>query len=251
MKAMILAAGFGSRLKPLTNDRPKALVDVAGRPMLAWVIDRLAQQGFTDIIINAHHFSNQIETFASSYANPEVSLTVSLEKEILGTGGGIQKAAWFFGSEMFLVHNVDVLTDMDLRCLMDAHCCSDALVTLAVKERQSSRHLLFDSEGLLCGWRSNVTKEIRLAKQSETFTPLPFMGIYVMSPVVFRKMKEKGPFSIVDFFIKEVSAGEQIRAFRADDARWADLGSMDRIDAAEVLFKGGWFDKINTSYNSR
>ena len=114
MKAMILAAGFGSRLKPLTNDRPKALVDVAGRPMLAWVIDRLAQQGFTDIIINAHHFSNQIETFASSYANPEVSLTVSLEKEILGTGGGIQKAAWFFGSEITRIFTKTISYDITI-----------------------------------------------------------------------------------------------------------------------------------------
>lgn len=243
MKAMILAAGLGTRLQPLTDARPKALVKVAGRPMLYWVIARLARHGFTDIIINAHHFAEQIEAFSAAYDGPGVSLTVSVEEEILDTGGGVRKAAWFFDrEEPFLVHNVDVLTDLDLRSLADAHSASDALVTVAVKERESSRHLLFDGAGRLGGWRSEETGETRLVRSMEDpATPLPFMGVYVMSPKALGRMKQAGSFSIIDFFLELARDGVPIQAYRAEEARWADLGSVDRIAAAERLFGTDWF----------
>ena len=246
MKAMILAAGLGTRLRPVTDTRPKALVPVAGRPMIHWVIARLASHGFTDIIINAYHFAEQIETFAAAYKSPGAPLTVSVEKEILDTGGGVRKAAWFFDrEEPFLVHNVDVLTDLDLRGLADAHSASGALVTLAVKRRKSSRHLLFDRAGRLGGWRSDVTGETRTVRpMAGRVTPLPFMGVYVMSPAVLRKMADPGPFSIIDFFLDLASGGGPIQAYRAEDARWADLGSEDRIAAAERLFGTDWFAEI-------
>ncbi|MCY3557008.1 MAG: nucleotidyltransferase family protein [Gemmatimonadetes bacterium] len=240
---MILAAGLGTRLRPLTDTRPKALVEVAGRPMLYWVIARLARHGFTDIIINAHHFAEQIEAFAAAYDDPGVSLTVSVEEEIMDTGGGVRKAAWFFDrEEPFLVHNVDVLTDLDLRCLADAHSASGALVTLTVKGRKSSRHLLFDEAGRLCGWRSGITGETRKVRtMADPVTPLPFMGVYVMSPAALSKMTDSGPFSIIDFFLDLARTGETVQAFRAEEARWADLGSVDRIASAERLFGTDWF----------
>ncbi len=243
MKAMILAAGLGTRLRPLTDDRPKALVEVAGRPMLYWVIARLARHGFTDIIINAHHFAEQIEAFAAAYDGPGVSLTVSVEEEILDTGGGVRKAAWFFDrEEPFLVHNVDVMTDLDLRRLADAHLASSAQVTLAVKGRKSSRHLLFDEAGRLCGWRSDETGETRTVRpMAGSVTPLPFMGAYVMSPEALGTMTGSGPFSIIDFFLNLARKGEKVQAYRAEEARWADLGSVDRIAAAERLFGTDWF----------
>lgn len=252
MKAMILAAGLGTRLRPLTDTRPKALIKVAGRPMLYWVIARLARHGFTDIIINAHHFAEQIEAFAAAYDDPGVSLTVSVEEEIMDTGGGVRKAAWFFDrEEPFLVHNVDVLTDLDLSGLMTAHrtsdagSASDALVTVAVKERKSSRHLLFDKAGRLGGWRSDITGETRKVRMmADPVTPLPFMGVYVMSPDAVSKMTETGPFSIIDFFLDLARTGEKVQAHRAEEARWADLGSVDRIAAAERLFGTDWFAKI-------
>ena len=279
MKAMILAAGLGTRLRPLTDDRPKALVKVAGKPMLYWVIARLARHGFTDIIINAHHFAEQIKAYSAAYDGPGVSLTVSVEEEILDTGGGVRKAAGFFDrEEPFLVHNVDVLTDLDLSELMkahrasetgsassahlasetgsassahlasDAHTASGALVTVAVKERMSSRHLLFDEEYVLCGWRSNVTGETRMVRpvrpSDGEVTPLPFMGVYAMSPHALARMKEAGPFSIIDYFLDLASTGESIRAFRAEEARWADLGSAERIAAAERQFGTDWFAAI-------
>ena len=255
MKAMILAAGLGTRLRPLTDTRPKALVTVAGRPMLYWVIARLARHGFTDIIINAHHFAEQIEAFTAAYDSPGVSLTVSVEEEILDTGGGVRKAAWFFDrEEPFLVHNVDVLTDLDLSELTTAHRASDAgsesgthsasgaLVTVAVKKRKSSRHLLFDEAGRLGGWRSDITGETRTVRPIEGLvTPLPFMGVYVMSPGALSKMTGTGSFSIIDFFLDLAGTGGVVQAFRADEARWADLGSVDRIAAAEGLFGREWF----------
>ena len=246
MKAMILAAGLGTRLRPVTDTRPKALVPVAGRPMIHWVLARLASHGFTEIIINAHHFAAQIETFAAAYKSPGAPLTVSVEKEILDTGGAVREAAWFFDrEEPFLVHNVDVLTDLDLRGLTDAHSASGALVTLAVKRRKSSRHLLFDGAGLLGGWRSDVTGETRTVRpMASPVTPLPFMGVYVMSPAVLRKMADPGPFSIIDFFLDLAGGGAPIQAYRADDARWADLGSEDRIAAAEQFFGTDWFAEI-------
>ena len=254
MKAMILAAGLGTRLRPLTDDRPKALVEVAGRPMADWVIRRLARHGFTDIIINAHHFAEQIEAYAAGHDHAGVSLTVSVEEEILGTGGGVRKASWFFDrEEPFLVHNVDVLTDLDLSGLMkahrgsDAHSASSALATLAVKGRNSSRHLLFDGEDHLCGWRSDITGETRMVRPPQgDVTPVPFMGVYVMSPAALSKMTGPGPFSIIDFFLDIAGAdgGEGVRAFRAEEARWADLGSADRIAAAERQFGTDWFSSL-------
>lgn len=248
MKAMILAAGLGTRLRPLTDDRPKALVTVAGRPMLYWVIAQLARHGFTDLIINAHHFAEQIEAFAAEHDHAGVSLAISAEEEILGTGGGVRKAAGFFDDEPFLVHNVDVLTDLDLRGLMNAHRASDALVTVAVKERRSSRHLLFDQEDILCGWRSDVTGETRMVRPVRPphgeVTAVPFMGVYAMSPDALARMQEAGPFSIIDFFLELAGDGERIRAFRTEDARWADLGSRERIEAGVKLFGGGWFRSL-------
>lgn len=258
MKAMILAAGLGTRLRPLTDARPKALVTVAGRPMLYWVIARLARHGFTDIIINAHHFAEQIEAFAAAFDGPGVSLTVSVEEDILDTGGGVRKAAWFFDrEEPFLVHNVDVLTDLDLSELMTAHRASEAglasgahsapdgLVTVAVKERKSSRHLLFDEAGRLGGWRSDETGETRKVRpMAGPITPLPFMGIYAMSPSVLSKMTDTGPFSIIDFFLDLASTGDAIQAYRAEEARWADLGSVDRIEEGVKLFGRGWFSSL-------
>ena len=253
MKAMILAAGLGTRLRPATDDRPKALVEVAGRPMADWVIRRLARHGFTDIIINAHHFAEQIEAYATGHDHAGVSLTVSVEEEILGTGGGVRKASWFFGDEPFLVHNVDVLTDLDLSGLMkahraDGHGASDAQVTVAVKSRKSSRHLLLDGEENLCGWRSDITGETRMVRPPRgEVSSVPFMGVYAMSPGALERMPQAGPFSIIDFFLDLAGKGKPIRAYRTEEAKWADLGSVDRIAAAERLFGKDWFDGLTAS----
>lgn len=250
MKAMILAAGLGARLKPLTDTCPKALVEVAGRPMLAWVVARLAQHGFFDIIINAHYLADQIWTFVENYnarhGHTGVSLTVSYEQTLLDTGGGVQYAADFFDDgQPFLVHNVDVLTDLDLNALMTAHRNSDALATLAVKPRKTSRYLLFDDRERLCGWQSLQTGETRMTGQGEgPFTPLSFMCVQALSPHIFTQMTQAAPFSIIDAYLNLATAGNTIRGFRGDDARWIDLGRREHLDRAPGLFGPAYFEAL-------
>ena len=247
MKAMILAAGRGTRLGRLGRQRPKALVEIQGIPLLAGVISRLAQQGFREIIVNTHHLADQVSEFLTDYRRrhrPDgLTLEVSLEVQLLDTGGGVQRAGWFFDDgKPFLVHNVDVLSDLHLGRLLQAHLDSGALATLAVHQRKSSRRLLFDSGGSLCGWQSLATGQERMARSPEgPLTPLSFMGIQVISPALLDRLTLPPPFSLVDAYLEAAGQGKPIRAHRADGARWADLGSRERLKQAEELFEPDFF----------
>lgn len=250
MKAMILAAGRGTRLGPLSRQRPKALVEIQGGPLLAGVISRLAQQGFREIIVNTHHLADQVADFLNDYRRRHrlagLTLAVSREEQLLDTGGGVQRAGWFFDDgEPFLVYNVDVLSDLRLGQLLQAHLDSGALATLAVRRRKSSRHLLFDSLGSLCGWRSLATGQERMARSPDgPLTPLSFMGIQVLSPALLERLTLSPPFSLVDAYLEVASQGLPVRAFRADEARWADLGSPERLKQAEELFEPAFFASL-------
>jgi NDP-sugar pyrophosphorylase family protein len=250
MKAMILAAGLGTRLQPLTQERPKALVEVHGIPLLEWVIGRLAQQGFTEIVVNAYHLADQIVTFLDKYQRQPghggLSLAVSRESHLLGTGGGVQNAAWFLDDgHPFLVHNVDVLTDLDLNCLREAHRNSGAIATLAVQGRKSARQFLFDEHQHLCGWQSAQTGQTRMARATGgQATPLSFMGIQMISPDIFKRYTAEPPFSLVETYLQLAAAGEIITAFRADNARWLDLGSQENLDRAPQLFGAAFFERL-------
>ncbi len=250
MKAMILAAGLGTRLQPLTETRPKALMEVQGIPLLAWVIARLAQYGFTEIVVNAFHLADQIVAFLDEYQRQPVhaglSFAISMETQLLDTGGGVQNAAWFFeDGHPFLVHNVDVLTDLDLNHLMEAHRRSGAIASLAVQERKSSRQLLFDDHQCLCGWQSLQTGQTRISRPAKgPMTPLSFMGIQVISPDIFKRHTAEPPFSLVEAYLQLTAAGETIAAFRADNARWLDLGSQKNLDQALGLFGSAFFETL-------
>ncbi|MFN8006445.1 MAG: sugar phosphate nucleotidyltransferase [Terriglobia bacterium] len=247
MKAMILAAGLGTRLHPLTLSRPKAMLEVQGVPLLALVLGRLVQQGFTEIIVNAHHFADQIISFLDEYRRhstpPQITIQVSKEALLLDTGGGVQNAAWFFDDgKPFLVHNVDVLTDLNLVQLMNAHQSAEALVTLAVRERKTTRYFLFDRGNRLCGWQSTDPSETRLACPGVgPLLPLAFMGIQVVSPLIFEKLNLTAPFSLVEAYLQLASNGESLLAFRADDARWMDLGRKDHLERAPSVFGESFF----------
>ena len=247
MKAMILAAGRGTRLGPLGRRRPKALVEIQGIPLLAGVISRLAQQGFREIIVNTHHLADQVAEFLTRYRRRHrlagLTLAISREEQLLDTGGGVQRAGWFFDDgEPFLVHNVDVLSDLHLGQLLQAHLDSGALATLAVRQRKSSRHLLFDSQGSLCGWQSLTTGQERMARSPDgPLTPLSFMGIQAVSPALLDRLSISPPFSLVDAYLQLAGQGQPIRAYRADEARWADLGSRERFKQAEELFEPAFF----------
>jgi len=238
MKAMILAAGLGTRLRPLTDSKPKALVEINKIPLLEIVIKRLKLYGFNKIIINIHHFSEQIINFLKKKNNFGVDIRVSNETDLLlGTGGGLKKASWFFNdSKPFLVHNVDILSDIDLKQFYESHINSDALATLAVRNRQSSRYLLFNNDNNLCGWKNTKTSEIKIAKQSESvLIPLAFSGIHIINPSIFDLMPKQRIFSMIDVYLN-LSVNYKIKAFNHDSSLWIDIGTKESIiEAGKIL----------------
>lgn len=235
MKAMVLAAGLGTRLRPLTNDRPKALMEVNGRTLLEITLTRLREFGVTDVIANVHHFADQIVEYLAAHKNFGMRIAISREDELLlDTGGGLKNAAWFFEAdgEPFLLHNVDVLSNIDLAQTVEFHRQQNALATLAVQQRPSSRQLLFDDEGLLCGRRFEKEQRTELAREAEPLHRLAFCGIQVISPRMLGMMSEPGAFSIIQTYLRLAAQNERIVAFRADGAYWRDLGTIESLQQA-------------------
>ena len=234
MKAMILAAGLGTRLRPLTDKCPKALVEINGRTMLEIAILRLQQAGVSEVVINAHHFREMIVEYLRSKNDFGIRVEVSLEHTLLDTGGGLNKARHFFEDgtdEPFILHNVDVLSNIDLGRMIDAHKQHQALATLAVQDRKTSRYLLFDDQLRLCGRRaSNSEPEVipgRQAKQA-----LAFSGIHIISRRLLTLLKEEGAFSIIDSYLRLAAEAEKIMAYRADEFYWRDLGKPESVAQA-------------------
>jgi NDP-sugar pyrophosphorylase family protein len=240
MKAMVLAAGLGTRLRPLTDNRPKALVEVAGRTMLDITLSRLRAFGVREVIINTHHFADLILKYLETNDNFGMRIEVSFEQSLLDTGGGLKKAAPFFledsdgGDKPFLVHNVDVLSTIDLRKMVQFHAENGALATLAVQGRPTSRYLLFDEKLQLCGRMFPEDLKNESARSSQPAQGLAFCGIHVISPRLFGQMTEQGAFSIITSYLRLATRGEKILAFRADQSYWRDLGRPeDLLQASE------------------
>ena len=239
MKAMILAAGLGTRLRPLTDDRPKALVEVAGRTMLEITLARLRAFGVSDVIINVHHFADKVVEFLAARRNLGMRIEVSREDVLLDTGGGLKKAAWFFlegegRDEPFIVHNVDVISTIDLGRMVRSHMEQKALATLAVQARPTSRPLLFDEGGQLRGRADQCAQSDEAGMRA-----LAFAGIHVISPHIFEKIIEEGVFSVVDSYVRLASEGERIIAFRADEYYWRDLGRPENLAQAQRDVESG------------
>ena len=238
MKAMILAAGLGTRLRPLTNDRPKALVEVAGRTLLEIALSRLRAFGVREVIVNVHHFGDGVADYLQKHGNFGMRIEISREEILLDTGGGLQKAAWFFQEDSgdldapFLLHNVDVLSSIDLNKMVQFHLEHGALATLAVQDRKTSRYLLFDEANQLCGRRRGDGAP-EIVRASSHFQALAFCGLHVISPRMLPMMTETGVFSIVDTYLRLAEQGKEIIAFRADDYYWRDLGKPENIAQAE------------------
>ena len=235
MKAMVLAAGLGTRLRPLTDDRPKALVTVAGRTLLEIALVRLRGFGVREVVVNAHHYAEMIVAYLAAHGNFGMRIEVSREETLLDTGGGLKKAAGFFldDDEPFFVHNVDVISTIDLGRMAAFHREQGTLATLAVAEREASRVLLFDGAGQLCGRRAKKDAEAELVRPAEETQALAFAGIHVVSPRIFALMGEEGAFSIIDAYLRLAAQGEKVMAFRADGAYWRDLGRPESVAAAE------------------
>ena len=242
MKAMLLAAGLGTRLRPLTNDRPKALVTLAGQTLLEWAIARLRAAGVDDLIVNTHHHAGMMAEYLRDHGSFGISIQISREETLLDTGGGLKQAAWFFEQsprEPFLVHNVDVLSRIDLARMMRFHVDSGALATLAVQQRQTSRYLLFDESGALCGRRTETAGDAQGPAPAAFPRAMAFAGIHVLSPAIFAAMPETGPFSIIDCYLRLAATGHRIVAFDATGSYWRDLGTPASIEQAEQDLRNG------------
>jgi NDP-sugar pyrophosphorylase family protein len=229
-------------LRPLTDDRPKALVEVAGRTMLEITLARLHAFGIREVIVNAHHFAGMIVEYLTINDNFGMNIEVSREKVLLDTGGGLKNAAHFFladssdADEPFLLHNVDVISTIDFSRMLQFHLENRALATLAVRSRKSSRYLLFDQQFQLCGRRTGSDGEPELVRPSQHTQALAFCGIHIISPRLFGKMTEEGVFSIIDCYLRLAGLEEKILAFRADEYHWRDLGTPDKVlQAAQDL----------------
>ncbi len=241
MKAMIFAAGLGTRLRPLTDQTPKALVPVGGVPMLQRVILRLKEAGFQDLIINIHHFGDQILDFLKANQNFGVHIFISDERtELLDTGGGIRKARLLLGEdEPFLVHNVDILSDIDLAEFYRFHLNHPCDATLLTNHRKTSRYLLADSDGCLRGWINKSTGEMLPADTAYTkgtYTELAFGCIHVLSPSIFHYMKNErwhGKFSIIPFYI-DICHRADIHCHTIDSIGWFDIGKLETLAKAEA-----------------
>jgi NDP-sugar pyrophosphorylase family protein len=244
MKAMVLAAGLGTRLRPLTNDRPKALVEVCGRSLLEITLTRLRDFGIRDVIINVHHYADMVMDRVKAAGNFGMNIQFSREDVLLDTGGGLKKAAWFLRGdstakkdEPFILHNVDIISTIDLQRMVEAHKKSGALATLAVQERKTSRYLLFNDQFQLCGRRLVKEEKTEIVRPSQNIAELAFAGIHVISPRIFPLLTEEGVFSIVPAYLRLAAQGEKIQAFRADEYYWRDLGKPENIRQAEEDIK--------------
>lgn len=237
---MVLAAGLGTRLLPLTIDRPKALVEVAGRTMLELTLTRLKSCGIVDVIINTHHFADMVANYLAAHQNFGMHIAISREQVLLDTGGGLKQAAHFFldprgdNDEPFLLHNVDVLSNIDFQLMLRRHRATGALATLAVQDRPTSRYLLFDESGRLCGRRSGINGPAEFVRDIRDGHAIAraFSGIHIISPRIFSLISEESAFSIIPAYLRLAAAGEPIYAFSADQYYWRDLGRPEQIAEA-------------------
>jgi len=265
MKAMILAAGLGTRLRPLTDDRPKALVEVGGRTLLEITLRRLRKFGIREVIVNVHHFADLIVEYLKSNDQFGMRIEISREDDLLDTGGGLRKAADFFlrdvsgqgeagRGEPFILHNVDVLSSIDLGAMVKFHREQEALATLAMRQRESSRQLLFDEHLQLCGRRVAEAAEAEMVRPARETQALAFSGIHVVSPRIFRLMstalmnkavmnksatsgagmRHGQAFPIIPMYLGLAGVGEKIVAFQGDNDYWRDLGTLASLKQAAV-----------------
>ena len=242
MRAMILAAGLGTRLQPLTDTRPKALVEIAGRTLLEITLSRLRLFGVTEAIVNVHHFADMVVDYLKANNNFGMRIEISREEILLDTGGGLKKAAWFFLEdprrldEPFFLHNVDVLSSIDLRRMLEFHREHQALATLAVQSRESSRLLLFNEQMELCGRRvaGEDTEPTTNPILSQPLQALAFSGVHIISPRLLPMLREEGVFSVIPEYLRISVQGQKILGFRADEYYWRDLGRPADLTQATV-----------------
>jgi NDP-sugar pyrophosphorylase family protein len=239
MKAMIFAAGLGTRLHPFTIDKPKALVEIAGKPLLQLAIERVSVAGYKDIVINIHHFGSQIIDFLERENNFGLNIAISDERDqLLDTGGGILKAASLLsGSGPVLVYNVDVLSNIDLKAFRNFHVERGGLATLAVRDRKTARYLVFNEDMMLSGWKNISTGEEKIIRDSITQRIFAFSGIQIIDPSIFSMITESGSFSLISLYLR-LAKTERIFGYNDISSLWMDLGKPDQLKEAEKYING-------------
>jgi MurNAc alpha-1-phosphate uridylyltransferase len=237
MKAMIFAAGLGTRFKPWTDKHPKALALVNGKSLLQRNVQWLQQYGITDVIVNVHHFPDQVMQAIQSNNGWGSKITISDEKgQLLETGGGLKKAKSFFDlDEPFVTINVDILTNLDLNKLISFHARKKPLISFAVSDRKTSRYFLFDKDLRLCGWQNMKTGEKRISIDKDNLVQKAYSCVVVFDPAIFSLMKQDGKFSLVDVYLK-LAATHKILAYYHTGDILVDVGKPESLQVAESLF---------------
>lgn len=231
-KAMILAAGLGTRLRPLTDHTPKALLPFRGKTMLEHVVDHLKSHGITEVVINVHHHAGQVEKYLVKHQNFGINIHLSDERrQLMDTGGGIVKARKYLeGAGPFIVHNVDIFSDTDLTAMLAQHLEDEALATLAISDRKTSRQLLVDADRLLCGWRDNRTGEEIIARQAQELRPVAFSAIHVLDPRIFSYLDQDQPFSITRAYL-QLATQHRIMTFDHSGDTWTDMADIGNFSS--------------------
>ena len=238
MKAMIFAAGLGSRLLDETTDKPKALVEISKKPLLQHAIEKLKNEGISEIVVNVHHFSQLVINFISE-TNFGIPIHVSNESgKLLDTGGGLKKAVHFFNDKSpILIYNVDILSNLKLQILKEEHLKSNALATLVVRNRQTQRYFKFDKNQRLVGWINKKTGESKISvpEKFEESIEMAFSGIHIVQPEIFKLMPAEDKFSITSFYL-ELAKNHLIKGYFDDSELWMDVGKTDQLELARKLF---------------
>jgi len=234
---MILAAGKGTRLGTITETIPKALVEINGKTILRLAVEKCTAAGFGEIIVNVHHLAGMVEEEIARLNKAGYTIAVSDEREsLLETGGGLYKARNFFNTEPFLVYNTDIVTDLDLKRLLEYHNRMKGLATLAVRERPGSRFFLVDRRGLLHGWCSRATGDRIIARSSnEKLEEIAFSAIHIIDPEIFKFMEE-GVFTMTSLYLK-MAPVHSIYTYRHDEGYWFDIGTPEILEAAKGFFE--------------
>ncbi len=236
MKAILLAAGLGTRLYPLTKNKPKALVEVQGKPLLQHQLEKLKRTGFTQVLINIHHFGDLILEFLDQNQNFGLDIQISDERnQLLDTGGALRKASNFIaGNEAILIHNVDVLSNIDLSEMWKTHQASGALASLAVRDRETSRYLLFNEQNQLRAWENKKTGEKKGDWTHPKLKQAAFSGIHIISPKCIDLFPNKAAFSIIDFYLEQINKYKIIGFFHTNSF-WLDVGKPETLALAEKI----------------
>ncbi len=238
MKAFILAAGMGTRLFPYTSDKPKALVELNGITLLERAIRKVNELNVSEIIVNIHHFGEQIVEFLEGKENFHLPIKISDERDqLLDTGGAILKARPILGeSEPFLVYNVDILSSIDLNELSRYHSSRGGLATMAVRDRMTDRYMVFNPEMILSGWRNTKTGEEKLARNSIQLQNYAFSGIQIVEPKIFSLITEVGKFSVIQLYLR-LAGQHNIYGFFDQSSLWMDLGKPEQLAEAEKMMR--------------